>query len=99
MENGKRKMENVRRRGGGARRVIFCVSICLLPFSICHVPGCAENKPPSTQPTSMEDRQNAAMNDPMNYKPQFGNGDISGGDINHFDRDGFNKDLHDVLNP
>ena len=77
----------------------------LLPISvlICvhlwFTPGCAsEKKPPTTQPSSMSQRQDAALRDPFGYKPDM-NRDVSGGDIGHLDRDGLKKDLNNVFNP
>ncbi len=63
------------------------------------LPGCASDKKgPTTQPSSMSDRQDAAMRDPFNYKPDMSR-DVSGGDIGHLDRDGLKKDLNNVFNP
>ena len=63
-------------------------------------PGCAskDKKAPTTRPSSMQDRQDAALRDPFNYKPDMGR-DVSGGDIGHLDRDGLKKDLNNVFNP
>ena len=62
-------------------------------------PGCAsDKKKPTTQPTSMSQRQDAALRDPFGYKPDTGR-DISGGDIGHLDRDGLKRDLNNVFNP
>ncbi len=91
MKNGNWKM------GETSRRMLLTLSICPLPFIICHLAGCTAS-PPSTQPDSISDRQDAALKDPMGYKPQVG-GDTSASDIGRFDKDGFNHDLHDVLNP
>jgi len=44
-----------------------------------------------------DQRQDAILNDPGNYKPAM-NHDVSGGDISHFGK-GFNNDVDDVLNP
>jgi hypothetical protein len=63
------------------------------------LPGCASSdKQPTTQPTSVTQRQDDALRDPFGYKPDM-NRDISGGDIGHLDRDGLKKDLNNVLNP
>jgi hypothetical protein len=86
----------------GARRSVI---VNLLPISvlICvHLwlfSGCAsETKKPTTQPTSMSQRQDAALRDPFGYKPDTSR-DISGGDIGHLDRDGLKRDLNNVFNP
>jgi hypothetical protein len=83
---------------GSTRRLLICGSICALPFALCPLPGCAGNGQPSTQPTTPQERQEAALRDPMGYKPPH-NGDISGGDITSFDKDAFKRDVNDVLNP
>ena len=85
------------RMAGSTRRLIVCVLSCLLPFAVCHLGGC-QSGPPSTQPTTPSERQDAALNDPMGYKPQFGH-PIGDSDMTSFDKDGFNRDMHDVLNP
>ncbi len=62
--------------------------------------GCASDKSraPTTQPSNIHERQDAAMRDPFNYKPDMSR-DVSGGDIGHLDRDGLKKDLNNVFNP
>jgi hypothetical protein len=47
----------------------------------------------------MRVRQNAALHYPFGYAPDMKNPDISGGDLGHFDQDGFNRDINHVLNP
>ena len=62
-------------------------------------PGCAsDKKKPTTQPSSMSQRQDAALRDPFGYKPDMSR-DVSGGDIGHLDREGLKKDLNNVFNP
>ncbi len=70
--------------------------ICLM--SAVWLAGCA-GETSTTQPSNMRDRQDQAMRDPFHYSPEFDRRDISGGDITHFDRDGFGRDMHDVLSP
>jgi hypothetical protein len=60
--------------------------------------GCASDKKPTTQPSSMSQRQDQALRDPFGYKPDMSR-DISGGDTGHLDRDGLKKDLNNVFNP
>jgi len=82
----------------------------LLPISVCvgvHLgvlvwtTGCASDngKQPTTQPTSMRDRQDAALRDPFSYKAGIEDQDISGGDIGNFDRDAMKRDIDHVFNP
>jgi hypothetical protein len=47
----------------------------------------------------MEDRQEALLRDPMGYKDDAPPPDVSGGPINHFDKDAFKRDLDHALNP
>ena len=66
------------------------------------VPGCAAEKHrPTTRPTSVRDRQDAAMRDPMGYSPDMSPAatDISGGTVNELDRGALRKDIDHVLNP
>jgi hypothetical protein len=82
------------------RRRLLCSSwILACGFWLLSLSGCASSdKKPSTRPSSMSDRQDAAMRDPFGYKPDITR-DISGGDVGHYDRDGMKKDLNHVLNP
>ena len=68
--------------------VFICGCFC---FSL----GCAD----SNRPESTKDRQERALSDPMGYKTDTEKVDISGGDIGHFDKGGFKKDVNDVLSP
>ncbi|HWB54390.1 MAG TPA: hypothetical protein VG722_09360 [Tepidisphaeraceae bacterium] len=58
--------------------------------------GCTENKKPTTRPANWADQAQA---DPMNFDPKMDNSDISGGSIGHFDKNAFDRDVDDVLNP
>ncbi len=71
----------------------LCVCVCLSLMA-----GCAADKKPTTRPASMRERQDAALRDPFDYKPDMSR-DVSGGDIGHLDREGLKKDLNNVLNP
>jgi hypothetical protein len=63
--------------------------------------GCSSNPGPTTRPMTAQERQEAALRDPMNYKIQDDDAsyDISGGNISHFDKDAFKRDLDHVLSP
>ena len=85
------------------RRAICRLAVCLL-MSLCGIrllAGCASspNSQPTTRPVSMHDRQDRAMKDPFNYSPDAGSTDISGGGLTDFDRQGFNRDMKNVLDP
>ena len=90
---------NTDERGSVIRRLLpIAVIVTCGPLWI--LPGCAsdEKKGPATRPSSMRDRQDAALRDPFNYKPDMSR-DVSGGDTGHLDRDGLKKDLNNVFNP
>jgi len=70
----------------------------LLLFGLLIVVGCANNRA-TTKPTDSYDRQNAAMRDPFDYKPDMNEQDISGGDLGHLDRGAMRRDVDHVLNP
>jgi hypothetical protein len=75
------------------------ISFCILSSAFCVLlTSCADNKP-TTRPATARERQDAAMNDPFGYSPYTEKPDISGGDLGHFDKDAFNKDVDHVLNP
>jgi hypothetical protein len=88
----------VKRAAGLRRPLPICLFACAA-LSVMAAAGCAsDKKAPSTQPTSMHDRQDAALRDPFNYKPDMSR-DVSGGNIGDLDRDGLKKDLNNVFNP
>ena len=74
-------------------------------FMICSfvlVTGCTgEKHAPTTRPSSVKDRQEAALKDPMGYSPNMNSPDtdISGGKLNELDRGARRKDIDHVLNP
>ena len=79
-------------------RLCFCVLICGAGLRLAG--GCAsDTKQPTSKPASMRDRQDKAMKDPFNYSPDAGSTDISGGGLSDFDRQGFNRDMKNVLDP
>lgn len=59
--------------------------------------GCSDNHA-TTQPMTMEQKQEALLRDPFSYKNDQ-NVDISGGKINELDRNALKKDLNHVFNP
>ena len=69
---------------------VCCVLVC----------GCMQKSTgPTTRPDSVHERQEQAMRDPFGYKTDTGKADISGGGLTEFDREGFNRDLKNVLDP
>jgi hypothetical protein len=82
----------------GGRRTLRLPSgfwIVATGFFLLPAPGCADGP---GRPSGYE-RSERALKDPMNYSPDIGKPDTSGGDFGHFDKDGFNKDASNVLNP
>ncbi|HLL89409.1 MAG TPA: hypothetical protein VK324_08905 [Tepidisphaeraceae bacterium] len=54
--------------------------------------GCSSEAKPA-------DRSDRALRDPMGYRPDFDESDISGGDLGNLDKDGFKRDVDHVFNP
>ena len=72
------------------------VPSCLLLLS-----SCTYNSG-SPEPSTLRQKQDQAVRDPINYKPDNENTqpyDISGGGINNLDKGALKKDLHNVLDP
>ena len=93
---------NADERGCLKEQIQRSASICVhLRFVIPWVLlcGCSSNNPSTTRPSSVTDRQNAALDDPFGYSPDMKDADISGGKINEYDRNAMRKDLDHVLNP
>ena len=63
--------------------------------------GCASDKQPTTRPSSMRERQDAALRDPMGYSPDMDSPDtdISGGKLHELNRGAIKKDIDHVFNP
>ena len=61
--------------------------------------GCSDNSTATTKPTSLRERQDAALKDPYGYKPDIDNRDVSGGGLLDYDKQGMKKDLNNVFNP
>jgi hypothetical protein len=93
--NENRKLKDEKRQTPGLRRFsffVFCVSFVILA-------GCSSHHP-TTRPMTADERQNAALRDPMGYKVNMDETDnISGGGISNYDRKAMRKDINDVLNP
>jgi hypothetical protein len=80
--------------GGPQGRAVFR----LIALGLLLLGGCTSTGP-TTQPTDASERQDAILNDPMNYKPNMDR-TVTGGDdnITHFGK-GLNNDVDDFLNP
>jgi hypothetical protein len=72
----------------------------LFPFSFFLVAGCADTKSaPTSQPMSMRQRQDAALNDPFGYNGDSDMPTVTGGKTGDFDKAGFKRDMDRVFNP
>jgi hypothetical protein len=80
------------------QKFFLSTCICVHLWLNC---GCKIDKQPTTRPSSMDERQNAALKDPMGYSPNLNSpdSDISGGKLNELDRGAMRKDIDHVLNP
>ena len=95
---------NTDKHGSELKRLVpISVCICVHLWFLVMTTGCASDngKLPTTRPTSMRERQDAALRDPFSYKPGVGaeDQDISGGDLGHFDKGAMKRDIDHVLNP
>jgi hypothetical protein len=68
----------------------------LLPAACCIMAACTTNSS-TTMATSRPG--DGLEQDPLGYKPQIDELNISGGGLGNFDKNAFNKDLHDVFDP
>ena len=67
--------------------------LLIIPMLIC---GCSSDQKES----NIRARQDAAMNDPMNYSPNAADRtDISGGGVTDLKKVSLKKDLNSVFNP
>ena len=82
-------------------RVLGTSILYLLSSILVLLPGCTYNSG-QPEPQTLRDKQDQAVRDPINYKPDNENTkpyDISGGGINNLDKGALKKDLHDVFDP
>ena len=96
-DNEKRQTKSEKRRSIPACRFSFFVFL----FSFV-VAGCSSSdNHPTTRPSTVKERQEAALRDPFGYSPDMDSAenDISGGKINELDRKAMRKDIDHVLNP
>ena len=67
-------------------------------LGVAFIAGCGHDAP-TTQPTSVTERQNAALHDPFNYGSDMQNTDMRVTGKGEYDSKKMNRDLNDVLNP
>lgn len=60
--------------------------------------GCSSSGS-TTQPATLGERQERALQDPYGYTPDLQNSDMSVSGHGEFDKEGFNRDKDFVLNP
>jgi hypothetical protein len=61
--------------------------------------GCSDDAP-TTQPSDIHSRQEAALKDPFGYSVDIGKQDsVSGGGTSDLDKDGLKRDIDHVFNP
>ncbi len=79
-----------------ARRtpILLCVASLAAIASV----GC-DSTSATSRPLTFSERQDQAIKDPMNYKPDFSNDNVTSGGIGDFDQKGFNRDVQHVFNP
>lgn len=84
-----------------ARRPWLPFRFLLSALCICVFAGCAKkgDPGPTSRPSTLRDRQDRALKDPFGYSPEVDRTDISGGGLSGFDREGFGKDMKNVLDP
>jgi hypothetical protein len=108
MMETERRTHNAERGTGSAdashrrrRRLWFCVLSSALGVPM----ACSSDKQSTTQPaqparpSSVSERQDAALRDPFGYKPEFESRDVSGGGLGEFRGDEMKRDIDNVLNP
>ena len=100
LTNEKRKPKHEKWQTAGS---FFRFSFFVFLFSFAWFTGCAsdDKRAPTTQPSNVKDRQEAALRDPMGYSPNMNSPDtnISGGKLHELDRGALRKDIDHVLNP
>ncbi|MCC6239453.1 MAG: hypothetical protein IT448_04045 [Phycisphaerales bacterium] len=67
---------------------------CLLAGCLFVMTGCTSSSTQKQDNSSAwSAEQEKALNDPMNYRAKMNRTDISGGELNNFDRRGFDEDM------
>jgi len=61
--------------------------------------GCGPTRQPTTQPSSMYDRQEQALHDPFGYSPDLKKSDMTVSGEGEFDAAALKRDLNHVANP
>jgi hypothetical protein len=88
----------------GNARSRFFLPLCLrafVPFCLLLLAtGCSYESKSDPPPMTLREKQEAALKDPMNYKPEEEKPyDISGGGINNLDKKALKRDLDHALDP
>lgn len=89
------KSEDRRQKKWIERPPVFCLLSSVF-FSLLFV-GCSEQ--PTTQPSTMYERQEQALRDPYGYNPDLKTNPNRVSGNGEFDRDGIKRDWDHVINP
>jgi hypothetical protein len=81
---------------GGSGVLVGALCHCFAATFAAVFIGCSPQAP-TTQPSTMYERQEKALHDPFSYTPDLKKSDMSVSGQN--DPDGLKRDLHDFLNP
>lgn len=93
------RLLNIRISARGPARAGRISCFVFLISSVCILNGCQVTDGPTTKPSTVSERQDSALHDPFGYTTDKDPADISGGNINQYDRSAMKKDLDHVLNP
>ena len=80
-------------------QVRYLAGITILAAVCCVGGGCVDKKSADEQGTTIQQRQEAALQDPFSVEPDQSRYDVSGGDIRTLDRKALKRDLDTLFNP
>ena len=86
-------------RMANGRFIIRSSGLVILMAVAVSCVGCTVTDGPTTKPSTVSERQDSALHDPFGYTTDKDPANISGGEINQYDRNAMKKDLDHVLNP
>lgn len=74
-------------------------ALLVLVGGLAGLAGCSSSSSATTQPATLAQRQDHALQDPYGYTPDLRNSDMSVSGHGEFDKEGFDRDKDFVLNP
>ena len=84
--------QRITRRGRGANFAFGAATLLLA--------GCSSSSnAPATQPSTIAQRQDRAMQDPFGYTPDMKKSDMTVSGHGEFDKEGLKRDTDYILNP